>query len=108
MENNESKFSKDSCLYTASLSPYISPVMTAVTSKMNRMLLLYTLILSMVYLSLPTILPKHGVLETADKGGYDYSAVYPFNPSYDYNYYYSPITAYSMGQQNEGELLMIP
>ena len=82
--------------------------MTAVTSKMNRMLLLYTLILSMVYLSLPTILPKHGVLETADKGGYDYSAVYPFNPSYDYNYYYSPITAYSMGQQNEGELLMIP
>ena len=45
--------------------------MTAVTSQMNRMVLLYTLILSMV--SLPTSLPKHLLVETADKGGDDYS-----------------------------------
>ena len=45
--------------------------MTAVTSKMNRMVLLYMLILSMV--SLPTILPKRFLVETADKGGDDYS-----------------------------------
>ena len=45
-------------------------MMTAVTSKMNRMVLLYMLILSMV--SLPTILPKHLLVETADKGGDDY------------------------------------
>ena len=45
--------------------------MTAVTSKMNRMILLYTLILSMV--SLPTSLPKRFLVETADKGGDDYS-----------------------------------
>ena len=44
--------------------------MTAVTSKMCRMVLLYTLILSMV--SLPTSLPKHLLVETADKGGDDY------------------------------------
>merc|ERR1712062_672078 len=39
--------------------------------KMNRMILLYTLILSMV--SLPTSLPKRFLVETADKGGDDYS-----------------------------------
>ena len=45
--------------------------MTAVTSKMNRMVLLYTLILCMV--SLPTSLPKHFLVETADnQGGDDY------------------------------------
>ena len=37
--------------------------MTAVTSKMNRMVLLYMLILSMV--SLPTSLPKHLLVKTA-------------------------------------------
>ena len=44
--------------------------MTAVTSKMNRMVLLYTLILSMI--SLPTSLARHLLVETADKGGDDY------------------------------------
>ena len=46
--------------------------MTAVTSKMNRMVLLYMLILSMV--SLPTSLPKKLLVEVADdQGGDDYS-----------------------------------
>ena len=45
--------------------------MTAVTSKMNRMVLLYMLILSMV--SLPTSLAKHLLVETADdQRGDDY------------------------------------
>ena len=69
--------------------------MTAVTSNMSRMALLYMLILSMV--SLPTSLPKHLLVETADKGGDDYSEP-PRIPPYDY----------SMGQQNEGKLFMIP
>ena len=68
--------------------------MTAVTSKMNRMVLLYMLILSMV--SLPTSLPKHLLVETADKGGDDYSP--PFFPPYDYG----------MEKQNKGKLFMIP
>merc|ERR1711936_79422 len=58
--------------------------------KMNRMVLLYTLILSMV--SLPTSLPKHLLVETADKGGDDYSEP-PRIPPYDY----------SMGQNNKGQ-----
>ena len=50
--------------------------MTAVTSKMNRMVLLYMLILSMV--SLPTSLPKHLLVETADnQGGDDYEEPKP-------------------------------
>ena len=69
--------------------------MTAVTSKMGRMVLLYMLILSMV--SLPTSLPKHLLVETADKGGDDYSEP-PRIPPYDY----------SMGQNNKGKLFMIP
>ena len=45
--------------------------MTAVTSKMNRMVLLYMLILSMV--SLPTSLARHLLVETAgNQGGDDY------------------------------------
>jgi len=64
--------------------------MTAVTSKMNRMVLLYMLILSMV--SLPTSLPKHLLVETADKGGDDY-IVLPFFPPYDN----------SKGQNNKGQ-----
>jgi len=65
--------------------------MTAVTSKMNRMVLLYMLILSMV--SLPTILPKRFLVETEDnQEGDDYDA--PMNP---------PLMDYSMGQQNKGE-----
>ena len=45
--------------------------MTAVTSKMNRMVLLYMLALSMV--SLPTSLPKYLLVETAgNQGGDDY------------------------------------
>merc|ERR1711874_75784 len=71
---------------TASLSPYISPVMTAVTSKMSRMVLLYTLILCMVFI--PTSLPKHLLVETADnQGGEDYSP---------------PWVYWSKGQQNKG------
>merc|ERR1711913_56969 len=62
------------------------PVMTAVTSKMSRMVLLYTLILCMV--SLPTNLPKHFLVETADnQGGEDYSP---------------PWVYWSKGQQNKG------
>ena len=59
--------------------------MTAVTSKMNRMVLIYMLILSMV--SLPTSLPKHLLVETADKGGDDYSfsPSPPFFPPQDYS-----------------------
>ena len=50
--------------------------MTAVTSKMNRMVLLYTLILCMV--SLPTSLPRHLLVETADnQGGDDYEEPKP-------------------------------
>ena len=75
--------------------------MTAVTSKMNRMVLLYMLALFMV--SLPTSLARHLLVETADKGGDDYSRPRPspsppFFPSHDY----------SKGQQNEGKLFMIP
>merc|ERR1711874_675286 len=79
---------------TASLSPYISPVMTAVTSKMNRMVLLYTLILCMV--SLPTSLPRHLLVETADKGGDDYSnhVGFPRPP---------PFYDYGMEKQNKGQ-----
>merc|ERR1719219_2240313 len=58
------------------------------------MVLLYMLILSMV--SLPTILPKHLLVETADKGGDDYSRPRP-TPSF------FPPHDYSMGQQNEGQ-----
>ena len=76
MENNESKFSKDSCLYTASLSPYICPVMTAVTSKMRRMVLIYMLALSMV--SLPTSLARHLLVKTAaNQRGDDYTDFKP-------------------------------
>merc|ERR1712062_110003 len=58
-------------------------------SKMNRMVLLYTLILCMV--SLPTILPKQLLVEVADnQDGDDYDA--PMNP---------PLMDYSMGQQNK-------
>ena len=53
---------------------------------MNRMVLLYTLILCMV--SLPTILPKQLLVEVADNQEGD-----------DYDY--------SMGQQNKGKLFMI-
>ena len=50
--------------------------MTAVTSKMCSMVLLYTLILSMV--SLPTSLPKRFLVETADnQGGDDYKEPKP-------------------------------
>ena len=50
--------------------------MTAVTSKMNRMVLLYMLILSMV--SLPTSLARHLLVETADnQGGDDYEEPKP-------------------------------
>ena len=50
--------------------------MTAVTSQMNRMVLLCMLILSMV--SLPTSLPKHLLVETADnQGGDDYEEPKP-------------------------------
>merc|ERR1711936_1302305 len=56
-------------------------------SKMNRMVLLYTLILCMV--SLPTSLPKHLLVETADnQGGEDYSP---------------PWVYWSKGQQNKGQ-----
>ena len=62
--------------------------MTAVTSKMNRMVLLYMLILSMV--SLPTILPKHLVVETADnQGGDDYEGSPPLLPQPGDRQYYS-------------------
>ena len=65
--------------------------MTAVTSKMNRMVLLYILILSMV--SLPTSLPRHLLVETADnQGGDDYDHCSCFLCCWDY----------SKGQQNEG------
>merc|ERR1711874_758022 len=47
-------------------------------SKMNRTVLLFMLILSMV--SLPTSLPKHLLVETADKGGDDYSRPSPRPP----------------------------
>merc|ERR1711936_309967 len=58
------------------LTPYISPVMTVVTSKMNRMVLLYMLALFMV--SLPTSLAKHLLVETADnQGGDDYEEPKP-------------------------------
>ena len=70
--------------------------MTTVTSKMNRMVMLYTLILCMV--SLPTILPKQLLVEVADnQDGDDYDA--PMNP---------PLMDYSMGQQNKGKLFKIP
>ena len=70
--------------------------MTAVTSKMCRMVLLYTLILCMV--SLPTILPKQLLVEVADnQEGDDYSEP-PRIPPYDY----------SMGKENKGKLFMIP
>ena len=63
---------------------------------MNRMVLLYTLILCMV--SLPTILPKRFLVETEDnQEGDDYDA--PMNP---------PLMDYSMGQQNKGKLFKIP
>ena len=70
--------------------------MTAVTSKMSRMVLLYTLILCMV--SLPTSLPRHLLVETADKGGDDYGHCDCFLCCWDY----------SKGQQNEGKLFIIP
>ena len=71
--------------------------MTAVTSKMNRMVLLYMLTLSMV--SLPTSLPKHLLVETADnQGGDDYGHCSCFLCCWDY----------SKGQQNEGKLFIIP
>ena len=71
--------------------------MTAVTSKMNMMVLLYMLILSMV--SLPTSLPKHLLVETADnQGGDDYGHCSCFLCCWDY----------SKGQQNEGKLFIIP
>merc|ERR1711913_164104 len=81
------------------LSPYISPVMTAVTSKMNRMVLLYTLILSMV--SLPTSLPKHLLVETADKGGDDYF-VMPSRPRPSPSPPFFPSHDYGMEKQNKG------
>ena len=52
------------------------------------------LILSMV--SLPTSLPKHLLVETADKGGDDY-IILPFFPPLDN----------SKRQQNKGKLFMI-
>ena len=73
--------------------------MTAVTSKMNRMVLLYTLILCMV--SLPTSLPRHLLVETADKGGDDYTnhVGFPRPP---------PFMDYGMEKQNKGKLFKIP
>merc|ERR1711936_276406 len=82
-------------------------------SKMNRMVLLFMLILSMV--SLPTSLPKHLLVETADKGGDDYSRPSPipsFFPPHDYSRQglppprpppFFPSRDYSMGQQDEGQ-----
>merc|ERR1712141_353196 len=67
-------------------------------SKMNRMDLLFMLILSMV--SLPTSLPKHLLVETADKGGDDYSRPSPRPPRPPP---FFPSRDYSMGQQDEGQ-----
>merc|ERR1712105_199793 len=67
-------------------------------SKMNRMVLLFMLILSMV--SLPTSLPKHLLVETPDKGGDDYSRPSPRPPRPPP---FFPSRDYSMGQQDEGQ-----
>ena len=56
------------------------------------------LILSMV--SLPTSLPKHLLVETADKGGDDYQGLPPPRPP--------PFYDYVMEKQNKGKLFMIP
>ena len=62
------------------------------------MVLLYTLILCMV--SLPTSLPRHLLVETADKGGDDYQGLPPPRPP--------PFYDYVMEKQNKGKLFMIP
>merc|ERR550517_811656 len=58
------------------------------------MVLLYTLILCMV--SLPTSLPRHLLVETADKGGDDYTnhVGFPRPP---------PFYDYGMEKQNKGQ-----
>ena len=84
--------------------------MTAVTSKMSRMVLLYTLILCMV--SLPTSLPKHFLVETADnQGGDDYSYSEAAEEALELLYRPSPFGVLgedSKEQQNKGKLFMIP
>ena len=71
--------------------------MTAVTSKMNRMVLLYMLILSMV--SLPTSLARHLLVETAgNQGGDDYE-----EPKPELN-----LGHFTLDQFDKGELSLIP
>merc|ERR1711936_275903 len=74
-------------------------------SKMSRMVLLYTLILCMV--SLPTSLPKHFLVETADnQGGDDYSYSEAAEGALELLYRPSPFGVLgedSKEQQNKGQ-----
>ena len=80
----------------------------AVTSKMNRMVLLYMLILYMV--SLPTSLPKYLLVETAgNQRGDDYQGSPPLLPQPGDGQYYSisPDLDAAVGRRGGGGRLTV-